>query len=145
MVRSAVLLFGDVCGMIVGNDALGVFWDGHEDRFTNPTEPPCIEEHPAADGRTLRFCLSFPRLWSYHIVDQAEFLEDPDRQPTDIEFPPLMSVRGGSLVGMMVVVPAFAVGDQTDQPVVATVVLGLVVPVAPDVGHGVDTPGDVPV
>ena len=94
MVRSAVLLFGDVCGMILGVDALGffwvvtrtasrtlrnhrvsqptsahgtfrgpfvwrrlrndrwgrmhwVFWDGHEDRFTNPTEPQCIEEHPA--------------------------------------------------------------------------------------------------
>ncbi len=33
--------------MILGVDALGFFWDGHEDRFTNPTEPQCIEEHPA--------------------------------------------------------------------------------------------------
>ena len=47
MVRSAVLLFGDVCGMIVGVECVGVFWNGHEDRFTNPTEPPRIEEHPA--------------------------------------------------------------------------------------------------
>ena len=39
MVRSAVLLFGDVCGMIVGVGCVGVFWNGHEDRFTNPTEP----------------------------------------------------------------------------------------------------------
>ncbi len=46
---------------------------------------------------------------------------------------------------MVVVVPAFAVGDQTDQPVVATVVLGLVVSVSPDMGHGIDAPGDVPV
>ena len=45
----------------------------------------------------------------------------------------------------MVVVPALAVGDQTYQPVVAAVVLGLVVSVSPDMGHGVDAPGDVPV
>ena len=49
------------------------------------------------------------------------------------------------MVGMMVVVPAFAVGDQTYQPVVAAVVLGLVVSVSPNMGHGVDAPGDVPV
>ena len=48
MVRSAVLLFGDVCGMIVGVDALGFFGDGHEDRFTNPTEAPRIATHRLA-------------------------------------------------------------------------------------------------
>ena len=78
-------------------------------------------------------------------MHESEFLEQPDRQPTDIELPPFVAVGGCSLVGMMVVVPAFAVGDQTDQPVVAAVVLGLVVSVSPDMGHGVDAPGDVPV
>ena len=145
MVRSAVLLFGDVCGMIVGVDGLGFFRDGHEDRFTNPTEPPRIEEHPAADGRTMRFCLSLPRLWSNHVVDEAEFFEGQDRKPTDIELPPFVAVGGSSLVGMVVVMPAFAVGDQTDQPVVAAIVLGLVVSITPDMGHGVNAPGDVPV
>ena len=48
MVRSAVLLFGDVCGMIVGVGCVGVFWNGHEDRFTNPTEPLRIATHQRA-------------------------------------------------------------------------------------------------
>src|SRR5690606_3606882 len=45
---------------------------------------------------------------------------------------------------MVVVVPALAVGPQAHQPVVAAVVIGFVVTIAPDVGKAVHAPGDVP-
>jgi len=49
-------------------------------------------------------------------------------------------MRGGALVGVMVVVPPFAVGEQRDQPVVAAVVGGGVIAVTPGVGERVDGP-----
>ena len=118
MVRSAVLLFGNVCGMIVGVDALGFFWvvtrtasrTLRNHRVSQPTSAhgtfrgpfiwrrlrndrwgrmrwgflewsrgPLHEPYgtaayrrtPCADGRTMRFCLSLPRLWSNDVVNQA--------------------------------------------------------------------------
>lgn len=56
-----------------------------------------------------------------------------------------MPVRRGSLVCMMIVVPAFPIGDQANDPVVAAVVLRFVISVAPDVGHRIDAPSDMPV
>lgn len=54
-------------------------------------------------------------------------------------------MRCGSLVGVMIVVPTFAVGNQSDEPIVATVVFGLVVSIAPNVSHRIDAPSDVPI
>ena len=45
---------------------------------------------------------------------------------------------------MMIVVPAFPVGQQGDEPVVPAVLIRLVVPIAPAVCYRVDGPGDVP-
>ena len=55
-----------------------------------------------------------------------------------------VAVGSCPLVGVVVVVPAFAVGPKADEPVVAAVVVGFVVAVAPDVGERVDAPGNVP-
>src|SRR5258708_18560493 len=46
-------------------------------------------------------------------------------------------------MGVVVVVPALAAGEDGDPPVVAGVVLGLEAALAPEVGGGVDQPGGV--
>src|SRR5947209_3482944 len=55
-----------------------------------------------------------------------------------------MAVAGGSWVGVVVVVPALAVGDQGHEPVVAATLPSCVALVAPEMGRGVHRPGDVP-
>ena len=45
---------------------------------------------------------------------------------------------------MMVIVPALAVAEQTNQDIVTAGIRGLVVSVAPKMGYGIDRPGDVP-
>src|SRR5690242_12395788 len=50
--------------------------------------------------------------------------EQLDRQPGRIEFVPSQAVAGGSRMGVVVIVPAFAEGDQRDPPGVAGVVTG---------------------
>ena len=52
-------------------------------------------------------------------------------------------MAGGNRMRMMVVVPAFAAGQQRDPPVVAGVVAGLEAARAPEMGGGVDQPGRV--
>lgn len=85
-----------------------------------------------------------PHLGAYDVFHQSEQFKRADGNPCDIEFPPFMTVGGGALIGVVVVVPAFAIGPESDEPIVAAVVVGLVVFVAPDVCHRVDAPGDVP-
>ena len=53
-----------------------------------------------------------------------------------------MARRGGG--GVVVVVPAFAGGQQADDRIVAAAVGRLVIPIAPDMGYGIDRPGGVP-
>src|SRR4051812_22129852 len=55
-----------------------------------------------------------------------------------------MSVGSGSGIGVVVVVPAFAVRGKRDEPVVTAVLARIVVAVAPKVSGGVHSPGDVP-
>ena len=45
---------------------------------------------------------------------------------------------------MMVIVPALAVAEQTNEDIVTTGIRGLVISVAPKVGDGIDRPADVP-
>ena len=45
---------------------------------------------------------------------------------------------------MMIVVPALAVAEQTNEDIVTTGIRGLVISVAPKVGYGIDRPADVP-
>lgn len=52
--------------------------------------------------------------------------------------------RGAGRIGVMVVVPAFAGGQQGDQPIVSAVIAGFVVSITEDVAERIDRPGDVP-
>ena len=74
---------------------------------------------------------------------EADLGEEPDSVVVDVELVPLEAVACADRVGVMVVVPAFATGQQSNPPVVAGVVLGLEAPLPPQVGGGVDQPGSV--
>lgn len=74
---------------------------------------------------------------------EADFFEEPDAVVVDVELVPGEAVTGADGVGVVVVVPAFAAGEDGDPPVVAGVVLGLEAALAPEVGCGVDEPGGV--
>jgi hypothetical protein len=71
---------------------------------------------------------------------QAEFAEEPDAVVVDVELVPGEAVARADGMGVVVVVPAFAAGEESDPPVVAGVVLGLEAALAPEVGCGVDEP-----
>ena len=74
---------------------------------------------------------------------EAEFLEEPDAVVVDVELVPDEAVARGDGVGVMVVVPAFAAGEQGNPPGVAGIVLGFEAAGADEVGGGVDQPGGV--
>src|SRR5207247_1721668 len=73
----------------------------------------------------------------------ADFAEEPDAVVVDVEFVPGEAVTRADRVGVVVVVPALAAGEQSDPPVVARVVLGLEASLAPEVGGGVHEPRGV--
>src|SRR5687768_13998419 len=67
----------------------------------------------------------------HHVGGKADPFQESDRQPGVVDLPPAMAMPRRAWIGVVVVVPAFAVGDQPDDEVVAAVLVGLVVPVAP--------------
>ena len=93
--------------------------------------------------------LSFERCFGgfWQLIDdmggEAEDFHDTDDAVGEVEFPQSVSVSSHSLVGMMIVVPAFAEGEQADPPEVSRAVAGLVIAIAPDMSGGIDEPGDV--
>jgi hypothetical protein len=77
------------------------------------------------------------------LLGETDFGEEPDAVVVDVELVPFEAVAGADGVGVVVVVPAFAAGEDGDPPVVAGVVLGLEAALAPEVRGGVDEPGGV--
>lgn len=49
--------------------------------------------------------------WADDVPHQPDPLPQPDHHPGHVEFPPPMAVSGGALVGVVIVVPAFAEGQ----------------------------------
>ena len=74
---------------------------------------------------------------------ESELLQDMDDDVAEIKLPPFQAVAGGDGEGVVVVVPAFAQGQDAEEPVVAALVVGVVGASAPEVADGVDAPGDV--
>jgi hypothetical protein len=74
---------------------------------------------------------------------EADFAEEPDAVVVDVELVPLEAVARADRVGVMVVVPAFAAGEESDPPVIAGVVFGFEAALAPEVSGGVDQPSGV--
>jgi hypothetical protein len=57
------------------------------------------------------------------------------------KLPPLVTVFGHTWMGMVIVVPTFAVGQQSDPPIIAAVIACFIVAIAPHVTGRVDQPG----
>lgn len=53
---------------------------------------------------------------------QTEFLHEPDGVEGNVQFPPFVTVFGHTWMGMVIIVPTFAVGQQGHPPVIAAVV-----------------------
>ena len=74
---------------------------------------------------------------------QPKKLKCPDTPPVDVDLVPGDSMSRGSWVGMMVIVPALAKGQQRDPPVVLRIITRGEPARAPHVRRGVDQPGGV--
>jgi hypothetical protein len=61
--------------------------------------------------------------------------EHADQEPGDVELPPPPAVASRTGIGVMIVVPAFARGEDPDEDVVLAVVVGLIAAVAPQMGE----------
>src|SRR5579871_685929 len=96
-------------------------------------------------GRTL----SFRRLRTQcpardvNLLGQAHQAQQADSAIGRVQFPPAEPVPGRAGEGVVVVVPAFAQGEQGHPPQVRRAVPGRVTAVAPEVGGAVDEPGRV--
>jgi hypothetical protein len=77
------------------------------------------------------------------VPDQAGLFQERENPVGDVQFPPPVAVVGDSWEGVMVVVPAFAPGEQADPPQVAAVIGCFVGAIAPDVRRRIDGPGNV--
>ena len=78
-----------------------------------------------------------------NLFREADLREEPDAVVVDVDLVPFEAVACADGVGVVVVVPAFAAGEQSDPPVIAGVVLGLEAALAPEMRCGVDQPGGV--
>src|SRR5688572_20725329 len=79
-----------------------------------------------------------------YIPNQANAFEDFNDGIRHIEFPPAVAAAGRARIGMVVVVPAFAKGNEGDPPDIAAVILGFEVAVAPNMSDRIHKPGAVP-
>ena len=78
-----------------------------------------------------------------NLPGEAQFFEHEDCAVGHVEFPPFVAVLGHPLVFVMIVMPAFAVGQQSHPPEIAAVVGRFIVAITPDVSRGVHEPGCV--
>ena len=77
------------------------------------------------------------------LCGEAELGEEPDAVVVGVELVPGEAVAGADGMGVVVVVPSLAAGEEGDPPGVARVVVGVEAAGAEDVGGGVDQPGGV--
>src|SRR5450631_2288099 len=83
-------------------------------------------------------------IWRHYRAGQSKPRQEANGEPGVVDFPPAMAVSRRARIGMMVIMPALAVGNEADNEVVAAVLVGLVVPVTPQMRHRIDGPGDMP-
>src|SRR5467141_2787299 len=81
--------------------------------------------------------------WHHHVARESKPHQKANSQIGVVNFPPAMTMacraRLGVMVIVMVIMPAFAVGDEADNDVVATVLVGLIVPVTPQMRHRINS------
>src|SRR5258706_3507652 len=77
-------------------------------------------------------------------ADEAEPGEDFEGVEGEIDLPPIKTLAGGGHEGVMIVLPAFAEGDQGEQPVVFAGVGGWGTAIAGNGRKGIDSERTVP-
>ena len=75
-----------------------------------------------------------------NFAGEAELGQDPDAVEVGIDLVPPEAMAHGDGMGMMVVVPALAAGEQSYPETVARVIVGFKAAAAPHVGCRVDQP-----
>src|SRR5438105_3101909 len=81
--------------------------------------------------------------WNLDLLNQADQAQQLDEIVGHVELPPAEAVARRAWVSMMIIVPAFAQGEQGDPPEVRGAIPGRIAAVAPPVGSAVDQPGRV--
>lgn len=99
-----------------------------------------VETNPKQDFQN---CDWLGAVGKYQILGQSKLFERPDGHVGHVNLPPRHPVTGGTRHGVMVVVPAFAVGQDGRPPEIGRVVTGFMAAVAPLVTSGVGEPGAV--
>jgi hypothetical protein len=70
--------------------------------------------------------------------------EKPDGQIGYVKLPPEMPVLGGSWISVVIVVPTFASGQDSNEKIISTRIIGRVTPVSPQMSYRIHRPSDVP-
>src|SRR5258706_9821453 len=111
----------------------------------------CQRKSPESRGRAAfsarrsgRLMVFWARGWRHHVARQPKPRQKTNGEIGVVNFPPAMTMARRARIGMMVVMPAFAVGDEADNDVVAAVLVGLVIPVTPQMRHRINSPRDMP-
>ena len=76
--------------------------------------------------------------WFADVPHQSREAKNPDQVIGHVDLPPDKALIGGTLVVMMVVVPALAKSEEGDPPVVATRVGGGIAPTSKEVADRID-------
>src|SRR5712691_11548932 len=77
------------------------------------------------------------------ITSQPKALERPDQVAGDVKLPPVQPVKSGARECVVVVMPALAETQQTHDPLVVALIVGLELALAKGVTDRIDAPGDV--
>ena len=99
------------------------------------------EERP--DGIVVELCRQGRRRYD-NLSCEAEQHQEADDHPRQIDLPPLVPMPCRAGIGVMIIVPALAAGEERDQSVIAAVVGSPVVAITPDMGDRIDRPGGMP-
>src|SRR5579884_2003774 len=99
-------------------------------------------------GRMFLCCAGWPRVFgivlrNLHIACKAHFFKQPDAVIIRVEFIPFQSVARRDGMSVVVVVPAFASGQQGHPPVVARIIAGGEAAGTPHMRGGIDKPCSV--
>lgn len=93
--------------------------------------------------RTLRILIQGHGFRANDIFGEADLLHEQDDPPGHVEFKPAMAMMSGPRLRMVIIMPAFAVRNQGDEPVIPAIVASFVVFIAEDVCERIDAPGTV--
>ena len=78
-----------------------------------------------------------------HILGKTELFKNPDEPGGGVGLGPMHAVAGGTGEGVMVIVPTFTHGKQTEQPIVSAGIGSFKGAATKSVADRIDRPGDV--